>query len=87
MDADWSVLVTSDFFRDVVAGASLVGPAGSVPTGLIGVVVAMGLVKYVFSDIFGGLGADKSSFLHPMSNKGMSIALHKMSDFFMLDSS
>jgi hypothetical protein len=92
MEADWSVLVTSDFTFDDVAAASLVGSAGCVPMGLMGVVGAMGLVKYVVSDIFGVLGADKSSFLHPISNIDTSIELikivdFKIVDFFMFDSS
>ena len=58
---------------------------------------AMGLVKYVFSDIFGVFGADKSSFLQPISNADIniadrtiadiSVALGWLFDFFMLDSS
>jgi hypothetical protein len=61
IDADWSVLLTSDFSLDVVAAASLVGPAGVVPTGLTGV------VALAVSEIVGTTGADKSSFLHPKS--------------------
>ena len=34
MAADWSALLISDFAGDVVAGASLVGPAGIMPIGL-----------------------------------------------------
>jgi hypothetical protein len=87
MEADWSVLLTSDITFDDVAAASLVGPAGSVPMGLLGVVEAIGLVKYVSADIFGVFGTDKSSFLHPISNTDISIALSSVFDFFMLDSS
>lgn len=87
MDADWSVLLTPDLELEVVAGASFVGPAGSVPMGLMGVVGTMGGVKYVLSDIFGVLGADKSSFLHPTTDAIMIIKLSEISDFFMIDSS
>jgi hypothetical protein len=59
----------------------LVGPAGAVPTGLTGV------VKFAVSDIFGILGADKSSFLHPKSKTEMVMAQSRGIDFFMVDSS
>jgi hypothetical protein len=62
IDADWSVLLTSDFVLEVVAGASWVGAAGVVPTGLTGV------VAFAVSDIVGLLGMVKSSFLQPKSN-------------------
>lgn len=92
MEADWSVLLTADFELDVVAGASFVGPAGSVPIGLMGVVGVMdavgeiGLVIYVLSDIVGAFGAEKSSFLQPTSTTEMSNALSRRFDFFMFDS-
>ena len=68
MEADWSVLLTSDFSFDVVAAASLVGPAGSVPTGLTGV------VEFAVSEIVGFLGVVKFSFLHPTSAADSNIA-------------
>lgn len=54
IDADWSVLLTSDFSFEVVAAVSLLGPAGTVPTGLTAV------VELTVSEIVGLLGADKS---------------------------
>ena len=86
METDWSVLLTADFSREVVATGSLVGPAGWVPAGLIGVVGTMGLVKYVFSDIFGVFGADKSSFLHPTIKVAANIVANSMLCVFMVDS-
>lgn len=68
IDADWSVLLTSDLSPEVVAAASIVGPAGAVPTGLTGV------VKFTFSDSVGFLGLVKSSFLHPTSAADSNIA-------------
>lgn len=62
MDADWSVLLTSDFSFDAVAGASLLGPAGAVPIGL------MGVLELTVSATVGLLGADTSSFLQPKSD-------------------
>jgi hypothetical protein len=82
-------LLTDDFSPEVVAAASLVGPAGVVPTGLTGV------VEFAVSEIVGVLGADESSFLQPTSNADISMADRSMADrsvalgwifeFFMLD--
>ena len=80
MDADWSVLLTSDFSLEVVAAVSLVGPAGTVPTGLTAV------VEVTVSEIVGLLGADKSCFLHPKSKVDATIAQSKALEFFMVDS-
>ena len=42
------------------------GPAGAVPIGLMGLMGLSAVIEFAVSDIFGVLGADKSSFLHPM---------------------
>ena len=81
MEADWSVLLTSDFSFDVVAAASLVRPAGSVPTGLTGV------VKFAFSDSVGFLGLVKSSFLHAVNKIDIHAMQSKVIGFFMINSS
>ena len=81
METDWSVLLTSDFSFDVVAAASLVGPAGSVPTGLAGV------VEFAVSEIVGFLGVVKFSFLQPISKTDAIVTASKMFDFFMGNSS
>jgi hypothetical protein len=83
-------LLTADFSPEVVAAASLVGPAGVVPTGLTGV------VEMTVSETVGLLGVDKSSFLHPMSNADIriadrsiadtSVALGWVFDFFIINS-
>ena len=79
MEADWSVLLTSDFSFDVVAAASLVGPAGSVPTGLAGV------VEFAVSEIVGFLGVAKFSFLQPISKTDAIVIASRRFDFFMLN--
>ena len=81
MDADWSILLTSDFSLEVVPAVSLLGPAGVVPTGLTGV------VALAVSDIVGFLGADKSLFLHPKSRVAAANTQSKAFRFFMVDSS
>ncbi len=81
MEADWSVLLTSDFSFDVVATASLVGPAGSVPTGLTGV------VEFAVSEIVGFLGLDKSSFLHAINRIDIHASQSRAIGFFMVNSS
>ncbi len=81
MEADWSVLLTSDFSFDVVAVASLVDPAGVVPTGLTGV------VKFEFSESLGFLGLDKSSFLHAINKIDIHATQSKAIGFFMINSS
>lgn len=82
MDADWSVLLTSDFSCDVVPAVSfdvsLLGAAGIVPTGLTGV------VALAVSAIDGVLGADKSSFLQPKSKTQTLTALNRAIDFFIV---
>lgn len=78
MEADWSVLLTSDFSFDVVAVASLVDPAGVVPTGLTGV------VEFAVSDIVGFFGVDMSLFLQPPISKTEAIVTQSRAfDFFM----
>ncbi len=81
MEADWSVLLTSDFSFDVVAAASAVGPAGVVPAGLTGV------VEVTVSEIVGFFGVVKFSFLQPISKTVAIVAASKMFDFFMGNSS
>ena len=80
MDADWSVLLTSDFSFDVVAGASLLGPAGAVPMGLIGV------VELTVSEIVGLVGTATSLFLHPTSNAENNMMQSKGFEYCMIDS-
>ncbi len=80
MEADWSVLLTSDFSFDVVAAASFVGPAGSVPTGLTGV------VDVTVSETVGFLGVVKFSFLQPISKTVAIVAASRIFDFFMVNS-
>ena len=80
MDADWSVLLTSDFSLDVVAAVSAVGPAGVVPMGLTGV------VELAVSEIVGALGADKSWFLHPKSRAAAASVQNRAVKYFMVDS-
>lgn len=78
IDTDWSVLLTSDFELEVVAAASLVGPAGTVPTGLTGV------VEFAVSDIVGFLGADMSLFSHAINKIDIHAAHSKAFGFFMI---
>jgi hypothetical protein len=80
IEADWSVLLTSDFSFDVVAGASLLGPAGAVPTGL------MGVVELTVSATVGLWGADTSSFLQPKSDAAIKIMQSREFAFCMVDS-
>lgn len=80
MEADWSVLLTSDFSFDVVVAASLVGPAGSVPTGL------MGVVELAVSEIVGLFGVVMSLFLQPIIEVDISMAQSRAFDFCMVDS-
>ena len=80
MDADWSVLLTSDFSLDVVAAASLVGPAGMVPMGLTGV------VALAVSEIVGTLGADSSSFVQPKIKATAAKVQSRALRFFMVGS-
>lgn len=61
-----------------MAAASLVGPAGAVPTGLTGV------VALAVSAIVGVLGADKSSFLQPKSKTQTLTVQNRAIDFFMV---
>jgi hypothetical protein len=74
-------LLTSDFSFDVVAAASMLGPAGAVPTGLTGV------IEVAVSDIFGFLGLDKSSFLHAINKIVIHATQSKAIGFFMINSS
>jgi hypothetical protein len=71
-------LLTSDFSLEVVAAASFVGPAGIVPTGLIGV------VEFAVSEIVGLFGDDKFSFLQPMNKTDISNAQSKAVYFFII---
>lgn len=80
IEADWSVLLTSDFSFDGVAVASLVGPAGAVPTGL------MGVVELAVSEIVGLFGVVMSLFLQPIIEVDISIAQSRAFDFFMVNS-
>jgi hypothetical protein len=73
-------LLTSDFEPEDVAAASMLGPAGAVPTGLTGV------VELAVSDIVGFLGAEKSLSLQPISKVDSSIAQSRTVDFFMAGS-
>ncbi len=82
MAADWSVLLTSDFAGDVVAGASLVGPAGTMPIGLeSGVTVVVELGTGFVKGAATGAGTKYELSLHPVVNsvkaKAASIAMAK----------
>jgi hypothetical protein len=74
-------LLTSDFSLEIVAVASLLGPAGTVPTGLTGV------VELTVSEIVGLLGADKSLSLQAIKKIDKKIDRHaarsKALGFFM----
>jgi hypothetical protein len=76
---DSSALLTADFAGDVVAGASLVGPAGSMPIGLdsgVIVVVEVGSGTWDARGTATGLGAQYELSLHPVDSNAIVKAVH-----------
>ncbi len=76
MAVDWSVLLTSDFTGEVVAGASLVGPAGVTPIGLeSGVKVMVDVGTGTCRGAATGTGAKYELSLHPVAKSVKAIAV------------
>lgn len=76
---DWSALLTFDLAGDVVAGASLVGPAGTMPIGLErGVIVTVvgGMGSGISEGNATGVGAEYTLSLHPVVSNAIAKAVH-----------
>jgi uncharacterized membrane protein len=77
MAVDWAALLTSDFTGEVVAGASLVGPAGIVPIGLeSGVKVMVDVGAGTCRGAATGTGAKYEVSLHPVASSAKAIAAY-----------